>query len=223
MAGRLKDKVAVVTAAGQGIGRAIAETFVREGATVWATDVDAGKLADLSRTKRHKLDVLSTEAVDAFAAKVGGADVLVNCAGYVHHGTVLECSDKDWDFSFDLNVKSMHRTIKAVPNRYAYAATKAAVIGLTKAVALDFMSKGIRCNCICPGTIQSPSLDQRIATLAESLGKPEGEVRQMFIDRQPMGRLGTAEEVAAAALYLASDESDFSTGTAIIVDGGWSV
>jgi 2-keto-3-deoxy-L-fuconate dehydrogenase len=248
MAGRLKDKVAVVTAAGQGIGRAIAETFVREGATVWATDVDAGKLADLSRTKRHKLDVLSTESVDAFAAKVGGADVLVNCAGYVHHGTVLECSDKDWDFSFDLNVKSMHRTIKAfvpgmlqrgsgaivnissaastikaVPNRYAYAATKAAVIGLTKAVALDFMSKGIRCNCICPGTIQSPSLDQRIATLAESLGKPEGEVRQMFIDRQPMGRLGTAEEVAAAALYLASDDSDFSTGTALIVDGGWSV
>jgi len=248
MAGRLKGKVAVVTAAGQGIGRAIAEAFVREGATVWATDVDPTKLSDLRRAKRRKLNVLSTRAVDGFAQKVGGADILVNCAGFVHHGTVLDCSEQDWDFSFDLNVKSMHRTIKAflpgmlqrgagsivnissgastikaAPNRYVYAATKAAVIGLTKAVAIDFITRGIRCNCICPGTVQSPSLDQRIAALAASASKPEGEVRQMFIDRQPMGRLGTAEEIATAAVYLAGDESDFTTGTALIVDGGWSL
>jgi 2-keto-3-deoxy-L-fuconate dehydrogenase len=248
MAGRLKGKVAVVTAAGQGIGRAIAEAFVREGATVWATDLDAGKLADLKRVKRRKLNVLSSRAVNAFAEKVGGIDVLANCAGFVHHGTVLDCSEQDWDFSFDLNVKSMHRTIsaflpgmlqrgsgsivnissgastiKAAPNRYVYGATKAAVIGLTKAVAIDFITKGVRCNCICPGTIQSPSLDQRIAALAASSGKSENEVRQLFIDRQPMGRLGTADEVAAAAVYLVSDESDFTTGTAMIVDGGWSL
>ena len=246
--GRLSGKVAVVTAAGQGIGRAIAEAFVREGATVWATDVDAAKLSDIRRVKRRKLNVLSTRAVEAFAAKVGPVDILVNCAGFVHHGTALDCSEQDWDFSFDLNVKSMHRTIraflpgmlqrgscsivnissgastiKAAPNRYVYAATKAAVIGLTKAVAIDFITKGVRCNCICPGTIQSPSLDQRIAALAVSSNKSEGEVRQLFIDRQPMGRLGTTDEVAAAAVYLASDESDFTTGTAMIVDGGWSL
>src|SRR3712207_329254 len=200
MPGRLKGKVAVVTAAGQGIGRAIAEAFVHEGATVWATDADPAKLADLKRAKRRKLNVLSSRAVESFAGKVGGADILVNCAGFVHHGTVLDCSEQDWDFSFDLNVKSMHRTIKAflpgmlqwgsgsivnissgsstikaAPSRYVYTATKAAVIGLTKTVALDFITKGERCNCICPGTIQSPSLDQRIATLAGSSGKPEGE------------------------------------------------
>ena len=248
MAGRLKGKVAVVTAAGQGIGRAIAEAFVREGATVWATDVDPGKLADLRRAKRRKLNALSSRAVDSFAAKVGGIDILVNCAGFVHHGTVLDCSEQDWDFSFDLNVKSMHRTIKAflpgmlqrgsgsivnissgastikaAPNRYVYGATKAAVIGLTKAVAIDFITKGVRCNCICPGTIQSPSLDQRIATLAASSGRSEAETRQMFVDRQPMGRLGTADEIAAAAVYLAADESAFTTGIAMIVDGGWSL
>ena len=247
MAGRLDGKVAVVTAAGQGIGRAIAEAFLREGATVWATDLDLAKLADLA-CERRQLDVLSTAAVDTFAAEVGGSDILVNCAGYVHHGTVLDCSERDWDFSFDLNVKSMHRTIKALlpgmlqkgsasivnissgastikaaPNRYVYASTKAAVIGLTKAVAIDFITKGVRCNCICPGTVQSPSLDARIETLADSSRKREDEVRQMFIERQPMGRLGTAEEIAAAALYLAGDESAFTTGTAMIVDGGWSL
>jgi 2-keto-3-deoxy-L-fuconate dehydrogenase len=172
----------------------------------------------------------------------------VNCAGFVHHGTVLDCSEQDWDFSFDLNVKSMHRTIgaflpgmlqrgsgaivnissaastiKAAPNRYVYAATKAAVIGLTRAVAIDFITKGVRCNCICPGTVQSPSLDARIAALAASSSKSESEIRQLFIDRQPMGRLGTADEIAAAAVYLASDESDFTTGQAMIVDGGWSL
>jgi 2-keto-3-deoxy-L-fuconate dehydrogenase len=248
MAGRLNGKVAVVTAAGQGIGRAIAEAFVSEGATLWATDLDTGKLADLKEAERRKLDVLSTDAVEAFAGEVGGADILVNCAGFVHHGTVLDCSEKDWDFSFDLNVKSMHRTIKAflpgmlqrgsgaivnissgastikaAPNRYVYAATKAAVIGLTKAVAIDFITEGVRCNCICPGTVQSPSLDRRIVTLAEESGKSEAETRRMFVERQPMGRLGTAEEIAAAAVYLAADESAFTTGIALIVDGGWSL
>ena len=248
MAGRLEGKVAVVTAAGQGIGRAIADAFVHEGATVWATDIDTAKLEGLRRTKRHKLDVLSTEAVEAFAEKVGHVEILANCAGYVHHGTVLDCSEKDWDFSFDLNVKSMHRTIKAflpgmvargsasivnissgastvkaAANRYVYGTTKAAVIGLTKAVALDFITKGVRCNCICPGTIQSPSLDDRIAALAASSHRSEAETRQMFVARQPMERLGTAEEIAAAAVYLASDESAFTTGTARIVDGGWSL
>jgi len=248
MTGRLKGKVAVVTAAGQGIGRAIAEAFIREGAAVWATDLDPAKLAGLDPAKHNGLDVLSTEAVEAFAAEVGGSDILVNCAGYVHHGTVLDCSEQDWDFSFDLNVKSMHRmtkaflpgmlrrgsgaivnissgasTIKEAPNRYVYAATKAAVIGLTKAIAIDFITRGVRCNCICPGTVQSPSLDHRIAALATSSGRSEEETRRMFVERQPMGRLGTTDEVAAAALYLASDESAFTTGTAMIVDGGWSL
>ena len=195
MAGRLKGKVAVVTAAGQGIGRAIAEAFVREGAQVFATDVDVAKLEGIARAKRRKLDVLSTRAVQAFAAKTGPIDVLVNCAGFVHHGTILECDDKAWDFSFDLNVRSMHRMIKAylpgmlakgkgaivniasgassvrgIPNRYVYGTTKAAVIGLTKAVAADFIQKGVRCNAIAPGTVQSPSLDERITAAAASTG-----------------------------------------------------
>ncbi|MBV9054809.1 MAG: SDR family oxidoreductase [Hyphomicrobiales bacterium] len=248
MAGRLKGKVAVVTAAGQGIGRAIAEAFVREGAQVFATDVDVGKLEGIARAKRRKLDVLSTRAVEAFAKKTGPIDVLANCAGFVHHGTVLDCDDKAWDFSFDLNVRSMHRLIKAylpgmlakgngaivniasgassvrgIPNRYVYGATKAAVIGLTKSVAADFIQKGIRCNAIAPGTVRSPSLDERISTLAASTGKSVEETRSAFVARQPMGRLGTADEIAAAAVYLASDESAFTTGTTVIVDGGFSL
>ncbi|MBV9569119.1 MAG: SDR family oxidoreductase, partial [Hyphomicrobiales bacterium] len=245
MAGRLKGKVAVVTAAGQGIGRAIAEAFVREGAEVFATDIDVGKLEGIARAKRRKLNVLSTRAVTAFAEKTGPVDVLVNCAGFVHHGSILDCDDKAWDFSFDLNVRSMHRTIKAylpgmlakgkgaivniasgassvrgIPNRYVYGTTKAAVIGLTKSVAADFIQKGVRCNAIAPGTVQSPSLDERIAALAASTGKSAEETRSAFVARQPMGRLGTADEIAAAAVYLASAESDFTTGTTLIVDGG---
>lgn len=248
MAGRLKGKVAVVTAAGQGIGRAIAEAFVKEGATVWATDKDVSLLEGIPKAKKRKLDVLSSKAVDAFAEKVGPVDILVNAAGFVHHGTVMDCDDKAWDFSFDLNVKSMHRTIKAflpgmlekgtgsivniasgagsvrgIPNRYAYGATKAAVIGLTKAVAADYIKKGVRANAICPGTIQSPSLDQRIKDLAAVTKTSEAAARQAFIDRQPMGRLGTAEEIAWLAVYLASDESSYTTGQIHLADGGFAL
>jgi 2-keto-3-deoxy-L-fuconate dehydrogenase len=252
MAGRLKGKIAVVTAAGQGIGRAIAEAFVAEGAKVVATDLDVKKLNGLRRATRLPLDVRSTPAVEALAKdvarKIGPVDVLVNCAGYVHHGSVLECSEDDWDFSFDLNVKSMHRTIKAflpgmlkkgkgaivnissgassvrgLPHRYVYGATKAAVIGLTKAVAADFIKKGVRANAICPGTIQSPSLNDRIRTLAKSTGQPVAAVRQAFIDRQPMGRLGTAEEIALLAVYLASDEATYTTGHIHLADGGFAL
>lgn len=248
MAGRLQGKTALVTAAAQGIGRAIAEAFLREGATVWATDIAEEKLAGLSRATIRRLDVLSDEAVAALAAETGPVAVLVNAAGYVHHGTVLDCDDRAWDFSFDLNVKSMHRCIKAflpgmlekgggsivniasgassvrgIPNRYVYGATKAAVIGLTKAVAADFIRKGIRANAICPGTIESPSLDERIATLAKTSGQSEVTVRQAFIDRQPIGRLGKPEEIAAIAVYLAGDESAYTTGQIFLVDGGFAL
>jgi 2-keto-3-deoxy-L-fuconate dehydrogenase len=247
MTDRLQGKTALVTAAGQGIGRAIAEAFAREGAQVWATDLDRDKLDGLDAEKRQ-LDVLSNEAVAALVRETGPLDILVNAAGYVHHGTVLDCSDKDWDFSFDLNVKSMHRTIKAcvpgmlergsgsivniasgagsvrgIPNRYAYGATKAAVIGLTKAVAADFIKRGIRANAICPGTIQSPSLDERIAAQAASSGQSAKDVRQAFVDRQPMGRLGTAEEIAWLAVYLASDEASYTTGQIHLADGGFAL
>jgi len=252
MAGRLTGKVALVTAAGQGIGRAIAEAFAAEGAEVIATDIDAGKVEGLKAAMRDKLDVRSTEAVTAMAEivnkKFGALDVLANIAGYVHQGTIFECGDAEWDLSFDLNVKSMHRTIKAflpamlkqkrgsiinmssavssirgVPQRYVYGATKAAVIGLTKAVAADFIRQGIRCNAICPGTIESPSLEERIRDLSKSTGKSLEAVEQAFIERQPMGRLGKPEEVAALAVFLASDESSYITGQPHLVDGGMAM
>ncbi len=252
MSGRLKGKVAFVTAAGQGIGRAIAEAYVAEGATVIATDLDAAKLKDLKKAKTFALDVRSTEKVEALAKKVikefGAPDILTNCAGFVHQGSLLECSEDDWDFSFDLNVKSMHRTLRAfvpamlkngggsivniasvasslrgVPNRYAYGATKAAVIGLTKAMAADFVRKGLRVNAICPGTIQSPSLNDRIATNAKKFSKSLKDVRKDFVDRQPIGRLGTPEEIAAGAVWLASDESSYYTGQTLQIDGGMTM
>ena len=252
MANRLQGKIALITAAGQGIGRAIAEAFIAEGAGVVATDLADEKLAGLNAKKRSKLDVRAQSDIEALARDVTGAfgplDILVNCAGYVHHGTVLDCGDRDWDFSFDLNVKSMHRMIKAflpgmlekkrgaiinissavssirgVPNRYAYGATKAAVIGLTKAVAADFISQGIRANAICPGTIESPSLAERISALSKAGNKPVDVVRQSFVDRQPMGRLGTAKEVAALAVFLASDEASYITGQPHLVDGGMAL
>ena len=244
---RLQGKTALITAAGAGIGRATAIAFAREGCRVIATDLDVAKLEGLSG-ELHALDVRSTDVVRALATSVGPIDILFNCAGYVHHGTVLDCSEEDWDFSFDLNVKSMHRTIHAflpgmlergkgsivnvssgassvrgIPNRYVYGASKAAVIGLTKAVAADFIRRGIRCNAICPGTIDSPSLEARISTLAQQQGRSVGEVRREFEARQAMGRIGTPEEVAALAVYLASDESSFSTGSIHIVDGGFSL
>lgn len=247
MSGRLAGKIALVTAAGQGIGRATAIAFADEGAVVWATDISEPSLETLSHDwpgiRTHRLDVRESQAVAAFAGEVGTIDVLFNCAGYVHHGNILDCAEKDWDFSFDLNVKSMYRTcgaflpamlkagkgsiinvssavssIKGVPNRFAYGTTKAAVIGLTKAIAADFIRSGIRCNAICPGTVQSPSLDQRIA----AQGDVE-KVRAEFVARQPMGRLGRPEEIAALAVYLASDESRFTTGQTHIIDGGFAL
>jgi 2-keto-3-deoxy-L-fuconate dehydrogenase len=244
---RLSGKTVLVTAAAQGIGRATALAFAREGADVIATDVNLEKLSELEGTQGLKvraLDVLDTQAIQSLASELGAVDALVNCAGYVHHGTILDCGEKDWDFSFDLNVRSMYRIIRAflpamlergqggsivniasvassvkgIPNRFVYGTSKAAVIGLTKSVAADFVTKGIRCNAICPGTIQTPSLDDRIAAQGDA------EVaRKAFVARQPLGRLGTPEEIAAMALYLASDESAFTTGQIHVVDGGISI
>ena len=244
MSNRLQGKRAFVTAAAAGIGRACALAFAREGAHVIATDLDAAALPGPADgiAETAPLDVRDTAAVNALAQRIGGAvDVLLNAAGFVHHGTILDCSEADWDTSFDLNVKSMHRVIraflpamiaggggsivniasivaatKAAPNRYLYASTKGAVVALTKAVALDFIARGIRCNCICPATIDTPSLQGRIQALG-------GNAREMFIARQPLGRLGTAEEVAAVAVHFASDESGFSTGTAYVIDGGFTL
>ena len=248
---RLKGKRAFMTAAGAGIGRATALAFAAEGAEVIATDLKSDLIADLKQhgvAETYSLDVRDTAAVNALAAKVGAVDVLFNCAGFVHHGTVLTTTEADWNFSFDINVKAMHRTIAAflpamleqgggsivnvssgassvrgIPNRYVYGASKAAVIGLTKSVAADFIRQGVRCNAICPGTIQSPSLDARIAEQARQQNKSEEVIRQAFIDRQPMGRLGTPEEIAWLAVYLASDESSYATGQAFLADGGFAL
>src|SRR5947199_6440797 len=244
MGDRLKGKRAFVTAGAAGIGRACAAAFAREGASVFATDIDEKGLAQLKSegvSDVARLDVRDTGAVSAIANRVGNIDILLNAAGFVHHGTVLECSDEDWDFSFDLTVKSMHRTIrsflpamieqgrgsivniasaagvfKAAPNRYVYGATKAAVAALTRSVAVDFITKGIRCNAICPGTIETPSMLNRAAAAG-----PGG--REMFVSRQPMGRLGTAEEIGSLAVYLASDERAFTPGVAHRIDGGWTL
>jgi 2-keto-3-deoxy-L-fuconate dehydrogenase len=238
---RLKGKRAIVTAAGQGIGRAFAEAFQREGAEVLATDINEKTLASLSGIATRRLDVTDGAAIEALAAAHGAIDILANCAGYVHQGTIFDCSEKDWDFSFDLNVKSMFRMIKAflpamlakgngsiinvasvassvkgLPNRLVYGASKAAVIGLTKALSADCVTKGVRCNAICPGTVQSPSLDERI----RALGGDEVEVRRSFVQRQPMGRIATPEEIAYLAVYLASDEASFTTGAIHLIDGG---
>ena len=244
--GRLAGKRALVTASAQGIGEAIARAFAGAGAKVLATDVNAEKLSRLESVEgigTRLVDVLDAAAVKACVDAAGPFDVLASCAGYVHHGTILDCDEAAWDFSFDLNVKAMYRVVRAVlpgmiergggsivsiasvassvkgvPVRCVYGASKAAVIGLTKSVAADFMKQGVRCNTICPGTVQSPSLDERIAALG---GGPE--VRRAFIDRQPMGRLGTPEEIASLALHLASDESAFTTGQTFIADGGMTL
>lgn len=250
MTDRLAGKSAFVTAAGQGIGRAVAEAFARQGANVIATDLNEALLKTLAETPRitvQKLDATDPAAISAAAAAHGGVNVLFNGAGYVHAGTVLDCTEADWDFAFNLNVRSQFRLIKAflpgmlklgggsiinvasvagsikgAPNRFVYGTTKAAVIGLTKAVAADFITKGIRCNAICPGTVESPSLRDRIAAQAKASSQTPEQVEALFISRQPMGRLGRVDEIAALAVYLASDESAFTTGTAQIIDGGWS-
>ncbi len=246
MSGRVEDKRALVTAAGAGIGRASALALAREGARVLATDVDEGALAALRaqepRIECARLDVGDTRAVDALVSAFGTVEVLFNCAGYVHHGTLLDCPEPEWDRSFDLNVKSMYRTIRAclpgmiaagrgsiinmssvassvkgAPKRCVYGATKAAVIGLTKSVSADFVGQGIRCNAICPGTVDTPSMRGRVAA--------QGDAEQAlaaFVARQPIGRLGTAEEIAALVVYLSSDESGYTTGAIHVVDGGWS-
>ncbi|MCB9949043.1 MAG: SDR family oxidoreductase [Rhodospirillaceae bacterium] len=246
MTGRLAGKVAVMTASGAGIGRAAAKAFATEGAAVWATDVDEAALASLAdevpgiRTRR--LDVTDAPGITALAEEVGTADVLFNCAGFVHNGTILDCTETDWDRSFDINVRSMYRMIRAflpgmlaagrgsivniasvassvtgVPNRFVYGTTKAAVIGLTKGIVADFTGRGIRCNAICPGTVHSPSLEQRMADTGD-----RDTAFGAFVARQPMGRLGKPEEIAAIAVYLASDEAAFTTGATFVVDGGWT-
>ncbi len=247
MAGRLAGKIAVVSAAGQGIGRATVEAFIAQGAQVIATDINEKLLADLQGCQTRRLDVTKPADVAALAAELGSIDVLFNCAGYVHDGSILDCDLDAWNFSMNLNVTAMYHMIKAfvpgmllqkrgsiinmssaassikgVPNRFVYGTTKAAVIGLTKAVAADFVSQGIRCNAICPGTVESPSLRGRIASQAAKYGKTEQEIHAAFVARQPVGRVGAPQEIASLAVYLASDESAFTTGTTHVIDGGWS-
>ena len=243
--GRLEGKSALVTAAARGIGRATAIAFAREGALVLATDADEDALAEIAAEpglETRPLDVTDAEQIEALAAEHAAPDVLFNCAGFVHHGSVLECEEQDWELSFELNVRSMYRTIRAflpgmlergsgsivnmssvassvkgVPNRFAYGATKAAVIGLTKSVAADFVGRGIRCNAICPGTVDTPSLADRMRATGDA-----ERARREFVARQPMGRLGRAEEIAALAVYLASDEAAYTTGAVHVIDGGWA-
>jgi 2-keto-3-deoxy-L-fuconate dehydrogenase len=249
MSGRLANKTAFVTAAAQGIGRATALAFAAAGAQVYATDVNTKKLYEITgpNLRTARLDVLDPAAITAAAADCGPIDILFNCAGFVHQGTILDATDDDFSFAFDLNVRSMSRTIRAflpgmlernggsiinmasvassvkgIVNRFVYGASKAAVIGLTKSVAVDFVKQGVRCNCICPGTVQSPSLDDRIAANAAAAGSVEA-ARAAFIARQAMGRLGKPEEIAALAVYLASDDAEFVTGQALIIDGGISL
>ena len=241
--GRLTGKNCLITAAGQGIGRAAAEAFAAEGARVWATDINATALADITNVNARVLDVTNPEAIEAIRAETGPLDVLFNCAGFVHSGSVLESSEADWDFAFDLNAKAQYRmiraflpemlnngggsiinmssvasSIKGVPNRFVYCASKAAVIGLTKAIAADYVTQNIRCNAICPGTVDSPSLHGRL----RATGDYE-QAMQDFIARQPMGRIGKAEEIAALALYLASEDAAFTTGQCHVIDGGWAL
>lgn len=244
MTGRLDGKTALVTAAAQGIGRATALAFSAEGARVLATDINAGKLRELAsadgQIETRGLDVTSVDAINGLAQEVAAPDILFNCAGFVHHGTILDCTEDEWGFAMELNVRSMFRmvraflpamiergggsivnmssvssSVKGVPMRFIYGTTKAAVIGLTKSIATDFIRDGVRCNCICPGTVQSPSLDDRINAYDDPV-----QARKDFIARQPLGRLGTAQEIAALAVHLAGDESAYTTGTAVIVDGG---
>ncbi|OGA05664.1 MAG: NAD(P)-dependent oxidoreductase [Betaproteobacteria bacterium RIFCSPHIGHO2_12_FULL_69_13] len=246
MAGRLAGKVAFVTAAGQGIGRGAALAFAREGARVWATDINAKTVTELEGRdgiRARALDATDEQAIARIAAEAGDVDVLFNCAGFVHHGTILDCAPQDWDFSFNVNVKSMYlvtrtflpgmlrrgrgsiiniasvaSSVKGLPNRFAYGATKAAVIGLTKAIAADFVKQGIRCNAICPGTVDTPSLQQRIDALPDP-----AQARKDFIARQPMGRLGTVDDITGLLVFLASDESLFATGNAYSIDGGMTI
>ena len=247
MKARLKNKRTLITAAGQGIGLSTALAFANEGAEVVATDINPDTLNSLSnenpRIETRLLDVTKPEEIQQAAEETGPIDVLFNCAGFVHHGTILDCEENDWEFSFNLNVRSMYRMIRAflpamlkagggniinmssvassvmgLPNRFVYGASKAAVIGLTKSVAKDYIKQGIRCNAICPGTVESPSLQERIKAQG---GNPE-EVRAAFIARQPIGRIGTPEEIAAISIYLASDESAYTTGVAFSIDGGMS-
>jgi 2-keto-3-deoxy-L-fuconate dehydrogenase len=246
MPGNLADRTAFVTAAGQGIGRSTALAFAVKGARVIATDIDEAKVRQIAtdRIRTAKLDALHAADIAQAAIDAGPVDILFNCAGFVHQGTLLDATEGEWDLAFDLNVRSMYRTMKAflpgmlargrgviinmasvsssikgVPNRFIYSATKAAVIGMTRSVATDFIRQGIRCNCICPGTVHTPSLEERIAANAAQAGSVDA-ARQAFVDRQPMGRLGTPEEIAALAVYLASDAAQFVTSQAVIIDGG---
>lgn len=243
----LTGKKVLITAAGQGIGFTTANLFAKQGAEVFATDINIDQLHGIAGIQPHILDVTNPQAISQLAEKIGPVDVLFNCAGVVHSGDILSCTERDWQFALDLNVSAMFHmiraflpamlerksgsiinmssvasSIKGVPNRFAYSATKAAVIGLTRSVAADYVTQGIRCNAICPGTVESPSLRLRIAAQAEAEGRSEEEVYKAFVARQPIGRIGKTEEIAQLALYLASDASSYTTGTAQIIDGGWS-